>query len=171
MLAVTATPLKSILEGHMSLHMLVQFPALVAAGWMAVPSPCAGRLLSAVDAHGLLCGTVTSCVLAVWMIPAALDLSLLNPVVAAIKYASWMTVGGMLSSSRIRFEPVIAAFFLFNAAWMMLTAGVIYGDNMLQLCVNYLVDDQVMTSRGLIALGLALIALAAFNLRDLVASD
>jgi hypothetical protein len=37
--------------------------------------------------------TTASCVLAVWMVPATLDLAVLDGWIAALKYGTWLTAG------------------------------------------------------------------------------
>jgi hypothetical protein len=160
---------RALLESRMSLHMLLQFPLLLAAGW-AWGRWLPFRAVHRIDAHGLFGASLASCVFAFWMIPAALDLSLLSREVAALKYGSWVAAGLLLAWGRERLGPVVAAFFLGNAAWMAATAGLLYQDAQVQLCVNYLVDDQLLTGSGLIAASLVLAALALLRLRPLLPS-
>ncbi len=159
----------ALIESRMSLHMLLEFPALFGLGWWLgrrLPWPALARI----DAQGLLGATLASCVFAFWMIPAALDLALLSVAFAAAKYASWISAGALLAWGRERLSPVVAAFFLGNAAWMLATAGLLYRDAQTQLCVNYLIDDQLLTGAGLLAWAAALGALAAWRLRPLLQS-
>jgi len=160
-------PLRHLVESHMSLHMLVEFPLLLAAGW-AWGRWLPRKLDSAVDAQGLLGVTVASCVLAFWMIPAALDLALLSPAAAAGKYLSWLAAGTLLAWGRQRLGAVVGCFFLGNAAWMTATAGLLYREADVQLCVNYLVSDQLAAGDGLIVAALVLGALALLRLRPLL---
>ncbi|MCE4553909.1 hypothetical protein [Pelomonas cellulosilytica] len=159
------------LESRMSLHMAAELPMLLAAGaWLAGVLPWPGRLLQWLDAGGLLAATTASAVLALWMVPAALDLALLQPGVALLKYGSWLAAGGMLRLARPRFTPVVAAFFLANAAWMTATAGLLYLDAEQQLCVNYLVSDQQVAGWALVAWAIAMGAAALAALRPVIAA-
>jgi len=145
------------LEGRMSLHMGLELPLLLLCGWlMASAAPRRWAAFERVDAGGLLAATIASCVLAVWMVPAALDWAVLAPAVAWLKYAMWTCAGALLHAARPRITPVIQAFFLANAAWMTTTAGLLYLDAEQQLCVNYLVDDQQVTGWALVGWGIAL---------------
>lgn len=159
-------PLRHAIESQMGLHMLVEFPLLLAAGW-AWGRWLPAKVLSALNAQGLLGATVASCVLAFWMIPAALDLALLSAAVAAAKYFSWLLAGTLLAWGRQRLGAVVACFFLGNAAWMTATAGLLYREAGIQLCVNYLVDDQLIAGNGLVVTALFLGALALLRLRSL----
>ena len=157
----------AFIESRMSLHMLLEFPLLLALGWWLarwIPR----RTLASLDVQGLFGATAASCVFAFWMIPTALDLALLSPAFATGKNASWIAAGVLLSWGRQRLSPVVAAFFLGNAAWMLASAGLLYRDAEAQLCVNYLIDDQLVTGAGLLAWALVLCALAALRLRPLL---
>jgi len=159
----------AVVESRMSLHMLLEFPVLLALGWwLGRRRRRSWQGLARFDAQGLLGAAAASCVFAFWMIPAALDLALLSPGMAAAKYLSWIAAGALLAWGRERLSPVVAAFFLGNTAWMLATAGLLYRDAETQLCVNYLIDDQLLTGAGLLAWALALGALAAYKLKPLV---
>lgn len=159
--------LRQPVEASMSLQMLLQFPLLLAAGWAAGRHLPLGltRRLAALDALGLSSATLASCVMALWMIPAALDLALLTPAMAVAKYLSWWLAGLLLSQGWPRLGGVAAAFFLGNATWMLITAGLLYRDAETRLCVNYLFDEQRVAGNGLVAWGLVLGALALLKLR------
>jgi hypothetical protein len=168
-LLMSVPAVRSGLESRMSLHMAVELPLLLACGWMIAGTlPGRGRLFARVDDGGLLAATTVSCVLALWMVPAALDRAVLEPGVAWLKYGLWMGAGALLRAARPRLTPIIRAFFLGNAAWMTITAGLLYLDAEQQLCVNYLVDDQQVTGWSLVFWGGALGAWALSTLRPLL---
>ena len=120
-------PLRHILEASMLTHMLIEFPLLFIAGWLAggwlTHHRLPAGLPAVVDAHGLLGLALASSVGALWMIPSMLDLSLLDASVQASKYASWTLCGLLFRSSWKRAGPVVSAFFLGNTGWMLATAG------------------------------------------------
>jgi len=150
--------LRHAVEGSMALHMLVQFPLLLAGGFSAARLTGAAPL-GRLNAYGLLGMTAALCVAAFWMIPAALDLSLLSPAVNAAKYASWWVAGALLGASWAQMRVELAAFFLGNMAWMLATAGLLFRDAETRLCVNYLVDEQIVTGNGLLLIAVALLVL------------
>lgn len=157
-------PLRHALEGRMLLHMMVEFPWLLAAGW------CFGtrrrRGADALDAHGLLGITVASAVAAFWMIPAALDASLLSTPVQVVKLAVWWLAGILLGRSWPRVPIETKVFFLGNLAWMAATVGLLYQSTERRLCANYLFDDQQLAGGALVMLGVLLGGLAVvFMLR------
>lgn len=163
-LLLQLAPLRQLLEGSMALHMLVELPLLLASGWAAGAVLAHHRLPAGlprlIDASGVLGLAFASCVGALWMIPAMLDLSLLDTGVQWAKYGAWWLSGVLLHASWRRSEPEIAAFFIGNMAWMLATAGLLYQDEGQRLCVSYLVDEQAITGKGLIVLALVLAGLA-----------
>lgn len=159
--------LRHMIESRMSLHMLVEFPALFAAGWAAhrllavdLRLPQASSKLVLLDWGGLTGASLVTCVGVFWMIPSALDATLLLTPIAAAKYASWWLAGLVLAGSWRRMEPEILLFFVGNLSWMSATAGMLYMDAPARLCANYLLDEQRSTGTGLVLLALALGALA-----------
>ena len=160
--------LRQAVESRMALHMLLQFPLLLASGW-AVSAVLGDRLPLArsfdrVDTGGLLGAILVSCVSAFWMLPAALDTSLLSDPLRMAKYASWWLAGMAWWRSAPRLAVEAAAFFGGNLAWMLATAGLLYQEGDARLCVSYLLDDQVATGRGLVAAALVLGAVTVHRL-------
>lgn len=160
-------PLRQMIESSMSLHMLLQFPLLFAAGWAAAAwwPMRAGAQLARIDVQGLAGAVLASGVAAFWMIPAALDLALLDGRVALLKYISWLLAGLWLAQGWRRLPAELAAFFLGNAAWMLITAGLLYREAESRLCVSYRFDEQLLSGNGLVVWGLAVGGLALLRLR------
>jgi len=161
-LLLLVPPLRHALESSMALHMLVEFPLLLAGG-AAVAPWLATRVLDRIDAFGLLGATWLLAASALWMLPSALDLALLDARVGAAKVASWWLAGLLIASSAPRWSTTIAAFTLGNLAWMAATAGLLYQSIESRLCVSYLQDDQLWTGRGLVVLSIGLLAWLAWT--------
>ena len=150
--------LRHAVESRMLLHMLLEWPLLFAAGWAAhglLARPWM-QALRALDWHGWTGATFVSCVAVFWMLPSAIDAALLDPAMAAAKYASWWLAGAVMAGSWRRLDAEVLLFFVGNLAWMTATAGMLYLDTPARLCVSYLIDDQRWTGTGLIVLALAL---------------
>ncbi len=161
--------LRQTIEARMLLHMLIEFPLLLAAGWamqhLCLRRPAMRRLargLVLIDWRGWTGAALTSVVTAAWMLPTLLDMALLDPLVAAAKYASWWIAGWVLAGSLRRMDPELLLFLVGNIAWMMASAGMLYLDAPARLCVNYLHDDQRQTGIGLVILAVVL-AVAALR--------
>src|SRR5690606_1719290 len=101
-------------ESRMLLHMLVEFPALLAAGWAAhrtcLRAGALRRLTDCwgfVDGSGWICATLLSTVALLWMVPTMLDLALLSTEVAAGKYAAWWLAGWAIAGSWRSLDPAL----------------------------------------------------------------
>jgi hypothetical protein len=169
-LALLVPAVRNALEARMFTHMLVEFPLLVASGccapmWLAGP---VRRILPRADRCGLIGLTWTSCVLAVWMIPLALDYALVDTRVALAKYATLWAAGVLLRHSWPAMPQELQVFLVGNLAWMQATAGLLILESDQRLCVNYLFDDQAITGGGLlVAAGVVLLAPVVFRSRPL----
>lgn len=166
--------LRHTVEARMLLHMLLEFPLLLASGWALRHlclrhgrAPWLTRGLALLDWRGWTGATLVSLLAAIWMVPAALDLALLSTPVAAAKFAGWWFGGWVLAGSLQRMDPELLLFGAGNLAWMMASAGLLYIDAPARLCVNYLQDDQQQTG---IALVLAATVLGALALRQVLRS-
>ncbi len=148
--------LRHVIEGRMSLHMLLEFPALLAAGWAAQRLGLRAGWLYWIDWRGWTGATLVTLVSITWMLPSLLDLSLLLPAVAAAKYLSWWLAGWWLAHSWRRLDPEALLFCIGNIAWMTATAGMLYLETPQRLCVNYLQDDQRHAGIGLVLLAILL---------------
>lgn len=158
-------PLRHAIEASMSAHMLLQFPLLLGLGWAASPLvPDFIRLAYArADEGSLTTVALVSSVSAIWMVPIALDEALLNSAVACAKYLSWLAAGLALGLGLARLSMVMMTFLVGNVAWMLATAGLLYLESEVSLCVNYLIDEQRVTAYGLIIYGGALLSLVVWR--------
>ena len=164
-IAVLALPsMRRLLEARMSLHMLVQFPLLVAAGFLlarALPGRWRRRV-AAWNAHGIAGLLACALVLAVVMIPRLLDLALVDARIEAAKWLALLACGAALQLSWQRAGLLVQAFFHGNVQPMTAAAGQLYQDAPLRLCNAYLLDDQVRLGQGLVIVSIlaAIVAIA-----------
>lgn len=166
-MALFIAPVRLLLEGDMAVHMLVEFPLLLAAGASAsrwVPGSLA-RIAKLCDWKGISTLLAFILVSAFWMIPAALDAALLEPGVAAAKYASWWLVGLALPSALRTAPPAIVLFFAGNWVWMSATAGLLYVDAPQRLCLSYMEESQRHAGAGLLVAAVAM-TIAGFAARS-----
>lgn len=170
-LLLASRTLRELIEGSMSLHMLLQFPLLLASGATAARL-AAGRALPLVavwrlvDAQGLLGLVTLSVVAAFWMLPIALDAALMHAGAAGCKYASWWIAGWAIALAWPQMPGALRLFLLGNLAWMFFTAGALYAETPQRLCVSYRIDDQVWTGAALCVAGaLAVVGLLRLSTR------
>ena len=160
--------IRNLIESRMVTHMLLQFPLLVASGWMfALAVSRWGSWLDSmdtIDVQGLLSMSFASCALAFWMIPTALDLALLSEPVRWAKYSSLWLTGFLLGRAWRKLSTELEVFFLGMVIWMMATVGMIYQAMSQRLCVSYLLDEQRWTGIGLVAAAVLLSGAALLRL-------
>lgn len=158
LVALVLTPLRPALESGMSVHMLLQYPALMLAGAL-LSSAAPGRVRralapwNALGVSGLAAVTLS---LAVLMIPRVLDLALVNPWVEAGKIATLVVCGALLRPSWPMGGLLVQGFFLGNLLPMMGVVGVLFEDSPLRLCNAYRLDDQQWLGQGLVWLSSAI---------------
>lgn len=163
---------RHLIEARMSWHMLAEFPLLVAAGW-ALQRLVAGRAswqranawARQFDWHGWSTASYCALVSIVWMLPSALDLALIDGRVALAKALSLWLAGWLLAGGLARMPAEVLLFLAGNLSWMMATAGLLYVEAPMQLCVNYGQTDQVHAGYGLVAWALLI---GAFAIRRLL---
>lgn len=135
------------LEHTMARHMGLELPALLLLGWWAArAAEGAGdgltRALARWNANGLPGLLFALCVTGFWMVPAALDLAVLNNGMALAKVASLVAAGFLARASWSSAGMILQAFFVLNWFWMTLAAGLLYQEAPQQLCSVYLIDQQ-----------------------------
>lgn len=142
--ALMLPPLRHALEASMSLHMLVQYPALLLAGVLLAAAVPAGlrQRLSAWNAMGISGLTACALVAVVLMIPRVLDLALTDWRAEFAKVAALLLTGAVLQPSWRAAGLVVQGFFLGNVLPMTVVVGMLYQDAPLRLCNAYRLDDQ-----------------------------
>ena len=151
-------PLRQALEASMWRHMVLQFPLLMAAGALlaAALPPRARGAAARWNAHGIAGLVGVAGVLAVLMVPRALDLALRDGATEAAKCAALVLAGAALRLSWRAAGLVVQGFFLGNMLPMTAVVGQLYIDAPLRLCNAYLLDDQARLGQWLIALAVLL---------------
>lgn len=139
------------LEFTMARHMGLELPCLFLLGWFA--ARCAGNSLirstSAWNARGLAGLLFAFFATTFWMVPAALDAAVLDPVIAVAKVATMVAAGFLVRLSWGSAGAVIQAFFVLNWFWMTFFAGLLYLQTPLQLCSVYLADQQIQAGASI----------------------
>jgi hypothetical protein len=156
LVALLTPALRHALESSMSLHMLVDYPALLLAGALlgaAVPRSVRRRLAAW---NGLGISGLAACALflALLMIPRVLDLALVDARVEAAKTAALLFAGAVLHPSWRAAGLVVQGFFLGNVLPMTAIVGTLYQDSPSRLCNAYRLDDQQHLGQSLIWLAI-----------------
>lgn len=154
-------PLRLALEGHLVGHLLVQIPLLALAGGLlgralldGPPTAAGAGAWTPGGLAGLLLALFTA---VFWMLPRSLDAALVEPAMAAAKFVSLPLLLGLpLALSWPRLHPVARGFVWANLLSMLGFLGWLYLAAPARLCNFYLIEEQTMLGRALLAIGAAL---------------
>lgn len=141
----------------MATHMLLQFPALIAAGAL-LASACPVSLRRSVarwNVLGIAGLSASASVFALAMIPRLLDLALVDARVEAAKWAALLACGAALRLSWRPAGVVVQGFFLGNVLPMTGVVGVLYQDATARLCNGYRLDEQAFVGQALVWIAVA----------------
>lgn len=158
MLIILAVPaMRQMMEGDMALHMLLQFPMILFAGWLlakGLPQQTKAELQkwNRAGIAGLL---IASMVLMFWMIPRALDMVLSDSTMEFWKFLTLVLAGAALELSWQVAGIIVRGFFLGNVLPMMMVVGWLYVEAPVRICNAYLTNDQLRAGGGLLALAIA----------------
>ncbi|HZW25463.1 MAG TPA: hypothetical protein VFF26_08265 [Gallionella sp.] len=158
LLGILALPaMRSMMEGDMALHMLLQFPLLLLAGWLLAQelSEQAKARLQRWNRAGIAGLLMTAMVLMFWMIPRALDMVLSDGTMEFWKFLTLVMAGMALELSWQAAGLIVRGFFLGNVLPMMMVVGWLYIEAPVRICNAYLTDDQLRAGSGLLALAMA----------------
>jgi hypothetical protein len=161
LLIVLLPPIRHALESSMSLHMLVDYPALLLAGaLLASAAPRRMRVrLAPWNALGISGLAACALIVAVSMIPRVLDLALVDMRVEAAKTVALLFAGAVLHPSWRLAGLVVQGFFLGNVLPMTVIVGSLYQDSPLRLCNAYRLDDQHYLGQCLVWLAIVVAVL------------
>ncbi|MBK1705016.1 hypothetical protein [Halochromatium glycolicum] len=151
-------PVAALFEASMRSHLLVQMPLLAfCGGYWVYRSPPLKRWLERVDPSGYIALVVGSGWFIYWMLPISLDLATFDPGIRLLKIVTVpVCVGAALTWSWLRLGPIGRGVMLLEGWAILGRLGWVYLISPVQLCSNYLIDDQQRT--GSLLLGAALIS-------------
>ncbi len=158
LLAILGIPaVRKILEDDMALHMLLQFPLLLLAGWLMARGTAerARTMLRSWNHAGIAGLLLASMVLMFWMIPRALDMVLVDGTLELTKFLTLVLAGAALELSWREAGMIVRGFFLGNVLPMMMVVGWLYVEAPVRICNAYLTSDQLRAGSGLLALAIA----------------
>lgn len=157
LLLVALGHLRPWLEVSMARHMAIEFPALIALGWLFArhvrPGP--DTAFSEWNLSGIASMALATLILTAWMLPVAFDAAVLDWRVALLKVASLLGCGLLAGWCWPRLHMVTRSFFLLGASGMNVLFGILYMLAPQQLCSAYLSGEQWRAGLGLVAWGAA----------------
>jgi hypothetical protein len=165
LMALLALPaMRHMLERVMVLHMLVQIPLLaVAGGFAAAAMPLRWKSRVAEWNQNGISGTLLALIASSWwMVPRALDWTLVSPGMETMKFVSLpLFVGAPVAVSWSHLGSMGRGLVAANVLPMWAVVGWLYVAAPVRVCNFYLVDQQVAAGAGLLAAAVALSLVAA----------
>lgn len=159
--ALLLPPSRRLLEGSMTLQMLVQLPLLIGTGYLlheAVPAPLAA-VIARWNQHGITGLVLASLAGMFWMLPRSLDAAVSLPWMAFAKFASApLLIGLPLGLSWPQMGFVVRGVFLLELIATFFRLGWLYLVSPVRLCNNYLLDDQQRSGEIMLVIGGLLLA-------------
>lgn len=160
-------PIASALQSRMQWQMLVQIPLLAVAGYLlrAALSERWERAISSWNPVGINGVLVATFVLAYWMLPRSMDAAVSDWPYTVAKFITVpLLVGLPLGLSWPRMNFIVRGVLMMELIAMFLRLGWLYQASPVRLCNSYLIDDQQLTGRYLLAAGVALLVWVALQL-------
>lgn len=161
-IAPSLPPFRYLLASSMVIHMLIQIPALVLAGyWLAAQNKPINSALSL----SLSCWLWILLASTFWMLPISLDKALISSNWDIFKIIT-LLLSGILLKSALAGPKVLSLFFVGSSLMMLFSVGHFYQNSESRLCNGYLLASQQSTGLGLMLLATALLLFALFKLRQ-----
>ncbi|TCJ05704.1 hypothetical protein [Cytobacillus praedii] len=147
-------PVKAYLESIMLLHMLVQLPLLILAGWFI-----GDRLIkkfhpffTAWNTDGVPGMIFVVFITMYWMLPRALDEAVTMYYIELFKFISLPLVGLFLKDSWKKMQTLGKGFIFLNYLSMFALMAWLYIDSPIQICNNYLETQQKFLGWGFLVI-------------------
>lgn len=157
--ALALAPVRAWLEASMTLHMLMQMPLLVLAGFAAADAspPHWRSALHRFAGGSLPLALAAMLASSYWMLPRALDAALIDPWAETAKFASLpLLVGAPLALAWERLGPIGRGFLWTNFFSMLAMLGWLYIAAPVRVCNSYLVGEQAIAGWSMVYLAIAL---------------
>lgn len=149
----------SKLESIMILHMLVQLPLLITAGWLfgKVIIEKYSTFFNKSNANGIPGMLFIVIVTSYWMFPRVMDEALDLWTTELFKFIVMPLVGFVLRDSWNKMQGVGKSFIFLNYISMFGLMGWLYLDSPIQLCNNYLETEQKRLGAGFLGITAAMV--------------
>jgi hypothetical protein len=152
LLMLLIPPIRVYMESIMIIHMLVQLPLLIIAGWFIGKfiSSKFSKVLIVLNDNGVPGIILFVAITMFWMLPRTLDEALTFPMYEVFKFVSLTISGILLRDSWGKINALGRVFVFLNYLSMFALMGWLYLDSPIQICNNYLVDQQKVLGWGFI---------------------
>lgn len=151
-LILAASPVRTAAEADMSLHMLVQIPLLIVAGWLAAGAAARPPAwYRSVDEGGWVGILIAVLAASYWMVPRVLDAALVDMRFEVLKFVGLpLLAGAPLRWSWPRLSALGRGFVITNMLSMTAFVGWLYVAAPVRVCVYYLEEQQLAAGQMLL---------------------
>jgi len=141
-MALLFPSIRNFLESSLILHMLIQIPALILAGWF-MGRNLKSNMMQDWNEDGLPGLFISLVFILFWMIPRWLDASLNETLWEILKFITIpLLIGVPLGMSWFRMSGFTRAVVWTNGISMLVVVGWLYISSPIRVCNNYLVNQQ-----------------------------
>ena len=166
-IALSLPKVRHLIESSMAVHMLVQMPLLILAGYLIHTRPQHSSYKLTTSAAQWLWIYLTSMF---WMLPISLDKALIYPAWDVFKIVSLLITGAVL---KLVFQSyrLLALFFIGSMVMMLFFVGFNYQQSDVRLCNAYLIESQQLTGTGLIIVASSLLLFLFWKIKQELAAN
>lgn len=159
-------PVANLMESVMIIHMHMQMPMLVIAGFLMgkfflEKYP---RFFDKYNENGVPGILLFVVIMSFWMLPRTMDEALTEPMMEIFKFVSLPFLAGVsLRDSWRRLNTLLknSVFIFFTVLFLVM--GWLYIQSDSQLCNNYLVIDQIILGWGFMAMAVCIVLYLAYT--------
>ncbi|TMN21338.1 hypothetical protein [Lentibacillus cibarius] len=148
-------PIRNLMESIMIVHMLIQIPLLIVAGWLLAgyAHDWFKNFLETWNGNGIPGMLLVVFVITYWLIPRTLDASLESWLIELFKFISLpFLVGIPLRDSWGKIGSLVKSFIIFNFIPMFGLMAWLYIDAPVRVCNNYLEVEQKVLGWGFLVI-------------------
>ncbi len=157
-------PLKFLLASSMTVHMVIQIPALVLAGYLL--NTQSKQLYSTTHLTlSLSCWLWILLASMFWMLPISLDKALIDYNWDILKLLT-LILSGALIKPALAGPKVLSLFFVGSSIMMLFSVGHFYQNSESRLCNSYLLSSQQSAGLGLIILASSLLLFTIYKIKN-----
>lgn len=158
-------PVAKLMESIMIIHMHMQMPMLVFAGWLIAKfwQTNFPRFFLQWNNNGVP-GLVLFIFISVyWMIPRTMDEALMSYAVEWFKFISLPLAGLALRDSWSKIGLLVKQYILYGFTLMFIGMGWLYISAPIQLCNNYLLIEQITLGWGFLTTAICMIVYLIYD--------
>ncbi|WP_421380889.1 hypothetical protein ACOJQI_18820 [Bacillus salacetis] len=166
LIALALPPVANLMESIMLVHMHMQMPLLVAAGFLmgSYIQTKFPRFFNKCNENGVPGILLFSIILVYWMIPRTMDEALTLMSVEIFKFISLPFLAGIpLRNSWGKLRTAVKNTVIISFTLLFIAGGWLYIKTPSTLCNNYLLTDQIILGWGFLTMAVCMVLYLAYT--------